>query len=578
VKETPSPGAVWKAGLAAALAWGLYHAIAWRWMCDDAYIGLRYAKNLADGLGLVYNAGERVEGFTALAWVVWQALSFRLNVSPEIWSHVSGIACYAGALLLLAWSPLRLRQRLQLDGSALPVAALIAGLHHDWNIYATSGIETSTYTFLLVAGYVATVRLGRVPRSAALPALLFALAALTRSDGVLPAFLAGLWILAFARPRLKTAIIFGGVFLLIWGPVQLWRISYYGDFFPNTYYTKSAMLPWWDQGLVYVRLYFQKYWVFLLTVPALAVAVWRMERMEPHRRGRYRESWLPEVLLSGAIALTYTLYVARVGGDFMYARMLIPATPFYALLVELGIIGVQGWRSRWSLGLWTAFSLWALLRTPHPEREAGIGNEWAFYYGSREHFGNVRGRTLKRFFDGVPVRILICGAEARMAYRSDAAYVLEGGGLTDPFVARQPLDERGWVGHEKFAPIAWAIEQRRIHFAFREHYLRKIQIEEFVPLVEIRLGMVQGFVLRWDAPLMAELKRRGAVFPDYPAEIDHYVENAFHCPADEIAADFARFRRFYFDDNPDPKREALFNELIGRVGGSEPPASTNREP
>src|SRR5262249_1925389 len=31
-----------------------------RWLCDDAYISFQYAKNLASGLGLVFNAGERV--------------------------------------------------------------------------------------------------------------------------------------------------------------------------------------------------------------------------------------------------------------------------------------------------------------------------------------------------------------------------------------------------------------------------------------------------------------------------------------------------------------------------------------
>src|SRR5262245_51389143 len=31
---------------------------------DDAYISYRYARNLARGIGLVYNEGERIEGYT----------------------------------------------------------------------------------------------------------------------------------------------------------------------------------------------------------------------------------------------------------------------------------------------------------------------------------------------------------------------------------------------------------------------------------------------------------------------------------------------------------------------------------
>ncbi|EMM79312.1 hypothetical protein LEP1GSC037_0026 [Leptospira interrogans str. 2006001854] len=35
-----------------------------RWISDDAFISLRYAKNFADGKGLVFNEGEFVEGYT----------------------------------------------------------------------------------------------------------------------------------------------------------------------------------------------------------------------------------------------------------------------------------------------------------------------------------------------------------------------------------------------------------------------------------------------------------------------------------------------------------------------------------
>ena len=36
------------------------------WVCDDAFISYRYARNLANGVGLVYNAGERVEAVTTI--------------------------------------------------------------------------------------------------------------------------------------------------------------------------------------------------------------------------------------------------------------------------------------------------------------------------------------------------------------------------------------------------------------------------------------------------------------------------------------------------------------------------------
>ena len=46
---------------------------------DDANIGFRYARNLAEGQGFVFNpGGERVEGVTSLLWVFLLAGIYRL--------------------------------------------------------------------------------------------------------------------------------------------------------------------------------------------------------------------------------------------------------------------------------------------------------------------------------------------------------------------------------------------------------------------------------------------------------------------------------------------------------------------
>lgn len=69
---------------------------------DDAFIPFRYARNLAEGYGLVYNPGEFVEGFTNLLWTLLVAAApWLLWSSPDFarWS-VSGIlfaACVAAA-------------------------------------------------------------------------------------------------------------------------------------------------------------------------------------------------------------------------------------------------------------------------------------------------------------------------------------------------------------------------------------------------------------------------------------------------------------------------------------------------
>jgi len=51
---------------------------------DDAFISYRYAQNLAEGRGLVYNAGERVEGYSDFLWTVAIAGAVKAGVAAEV--------------------------------------------------------------------------------------------------------------------------------------------------------------------------------------------------------------------------------------------------------------------------------------------------------------------------------------------------------------------------------------------------------------------------------------------------------------------------------------------------------------
>ena len=50
---------------------------------DDVFISLRYAENLAAGRGLVFNPGERVEGYSNFAWTVLLAVPAWLGAAKS---------------------------------------------------------------------------------------------------------------------------------------------------------------------------------------------------------------------------------------------------------------------------------------------------------------------------------------------------------------------------------------------------------------------------------------------------------------------------------------------------------------
>ena len=75
----PVAGLVFAAIAAALVVWRASTLTALFWAQDDAYISFRFARNLVRGHGLVFNVGERVEGYTNFLWTVISAIPMALG-------------------------------------------------------------------------------------------------------------------------------------------------------------------------------------------------------------------------------------------------------------------------------------------------------------------------------------------------------------------------------------------------------------------------------------------------------------------------------------------------------------------
>ena len=69
----------------ALLFTGLWLSYRYFWI-DDAFITFRYARNLADGLGPVFNPGEAVEGYTTFLWMLVSSAFFAMADEPPAWT------------------------------------------------------------------------------------------------------------------------------------------------------------------------------------------------------------------------------------------------------------------------------------------------------------------------------------------------------------------------------------------------------------------------------------------------------------------------------------------------------------
>ncbi len=527
-----------------------------RWMTDDAFISFRHAEQLVSGHGLVFNPGERVEGMSNFLWTLWIAAGMRLGVSPETWAVVWGLVSLVVIIAGLRLSHARMSRRLGVESPTLPLGAVVLACHADMLWFATGGLETAAFTALMLAVFLMLTTAARGRRFDAAAGIVSALCALTRPEGVLAAGLGGAYLFVVRR---RSLLAFAIGFSALWVPATIGRVLYYGDFFPNTVHAKSGAYGRLDQGFFYVRLFFTQYWPLLLGLP-LVLFAWR----------RFRASGAgPEIVLAAAFALVYTAFVVAVAGDFMFARFLIPATPFFAILLDAGVLGFAT-RGRWVQPVLAAGLCAAVAFSVRPFEgmwgPRGIADEPRYYTHERTKDIDTRAAILKSYMSGLDYSVAFFGGEARLVYRARVPVAIESEtGLTDRFLARRRVaSESGEqrVGHEKTAPLAYLIGERKVDFVFSGNAAQELGLDSAIPHVNVRFGVLSGRLLHWDADLVQALREREVEIDDFPRFLDDYIATMSERPAAGVARNFGQFKRFYFDHVDDPARRAYFERRL----------------
>ena len=288
---------------------------------DDAYISLRYSKNFAEGQGVVFNPGEKVEGYTCFLWVSILALVCRMHGDPVVWCRVLAVLAGALTVVLTGIAALSVRKEGKLTGWALLPVMLVA-FSPALVFWGAAGMETMLFGLLYFASGLVLAGGAVGTKRVVVAALLAVLCAMTRPNGVLLGPVAVMFLLLqFGMPikqRLRLIIYYSAVFFLFFGVYFIWRYSYYGYLLPNTFYAKvGAGLPVVLRGIKYVVKYLLAYQIVLLGIFFLL------------RRRR----WSGLVLFAALISVVHTAYVAWVGGDyFSEFRFFVPIQPYIAVL------------------------------------------------------------------------------------------------------------------------------------------------------------------------------------------------------------------------------------------------------
>lgn len=318
-----------------------------RMMVDDAYITFRYADHFARGLGLVFNPGERVEGYSNFTLVLLLAPFARAGVdllfASKLIGFISGViaiiftirlgSLYAGRDSMFRFAP-----------------AFLLATSASFALWSMAGIETDLYAMLLIAGayyYIRWQQLADEPAAngyrfdknpaargewdPAKSGILLSLAAMSRPEGAIFGIALGIDALIHLLHRRRLTInevSWAACLALPFAGYLGWRLWYYGMLLPNTYYAKiwgglALKLKSLPYGYEFIMVNGGGLLIFLM---AFAVLVKGLKR--------YR----PVLLFLAANAI----FVFNAGTDWMpMHRFFVPSLAMIYLLASEGIRAVH---------------------------------------------------------------------------------------------------------------------------------------------------------------------------------------------------------------------------------------------
>jgi hypothetical protein len=307
------------------------------WLVDDAAISLTYARNLANGYGLVSQAGRTpLEGYSNPLWVGILALTFFLKIfsityTPKILSWLAVSLAFG-----IAYHSLRSLYKLNAWLSVIPF--LILSLHGSFIIWINCGLENGLYVLLLALLWQS---LAQDHIHAVKAGLLTALLALTRPEAILLFPLSILMIFCKKNEKiLRSIFLYGLSFSLVYGSYLIFRLFYFNDFFPTPFYVKAG-------GNIFLPKYFSKiHDLFrlmagpvggLVALPMLMGSIWLFAKKSIH----FRTKLLTTFFLWSVFSFLLLPYDHL--GWYRYA------SPFmFFAWTWLMVVGVEVWK-KWDL-------------------------------------------------------------------------------------------------------------------------------------------------------------------------------------------------------------------------------------
>jgi len=281
---------------------------------EDAFIYFKFAANLADGYGYVFNRdGERIESGSSPFWLfilsVLYALPLHIISITKIVGYLSGILC-----LLLMWG---ICHNLSIKRIYALTSLLLTACTANFVLCSHWGLESPLYVAsILLLVWLCTHRNWSNYWSIGAIAVL-----LSRPEGffILFALLPFIFLAQKGGKNFFYSTLFIGLCFCVF---TLLRLYYFKDYLPHPFYLKMGFN--FNDKLTPTLQFLNRPYFYLLAVPVMAAFL-------------QRRFWSTQIITIVSITLLLSYWSVIAGDQKPYLRHLLPALVLFYLLVAKGL-------------------------------------------------------------------------------------------------------------------------------------------------------------------------------------------------------------------------------------------------